>query len=163
MSSGHIAVITARRADENRGRCVGRPPPAPGAAPDRAGLMNLPVDLRDWNSVVIPYFCVLVNLPARCRCGTSSRLNAERQRAQCCVWDRSVRVPLWKDVCRRRVTVERLFRKYMTSWGGTPHRGRIARVLKADWTCIDSERPVFKFRTHRFAWVVITCIAKKSG
>ncbi|KAI8440029.1 LOW QUALITY PROTEIN: hypothetical protein MSG28_001463 [Choristoneura fumiferana] len=29
--NGHIAVITARRADENRGRCVGRPPPAPGA------------------------------------------------------------------------------------------------------------------------------------
>lgn len=58
---------------------MGRPPPAPGVAPDRAGLMNLPVDLRDRNSVVLPYFCVSVNLPARFWCGTIGRPNAIKE------------------------------------------------------------------------------------
>lgn len=122
MSSGHIAVITARRADENRGRCVGRPPPAPGAAPDRAGLMSLPVDLRGQNLVVPPYFWVSVSL----------RRGPAGAGAQCSVWGRSARVPLCSDVCRRRVTVERLLRKYLPNVISQPgcdesQRTRLAR------------------------------------
>lgn len=143
MSSGHIAVITARRADENRGRCVGRPPPAPGAAPDRAGLMNLPVDLRGRNPMVLPYFWVSVYLPARFRCGTTIWSPSDKLPSDEC-WAPWSQCPcVWSDVCRRRVTVECLLRKYIS---------RLDVGLLAHWS-----KPTVCSETNRAASQVAFC------